>query len=66
MANENDHLVLSPTVSHVVEKFVAAMRADAEIADDAIDRLDQLLRKGVVPKPEDINAALFPPPEGKI
>lgn len=65
MAYENDVLVLSPTVSHVVEQFVAAMRADSEIADDAIDRLDQLLRKGVVPKLEDINAALFPPPAGE-
>jgi hypothetical protein len=65
MANENDHLVLSPTVSHVIEQFVAAMRADAEIADDAVNRLDRLLRKGVVPKAEDINAALFPPPDGK-
>jgi len=65
MANENDQVALSPTVLHVVEQFVAAMRADAVIANEAIDRLDQLLRKGVVPKLEDINAALFPPSEGK-
>lgn len=65
MANENDDIVLSPTVSHIVEQFVTAMHADGEIADDSIDRLYQILRKGIVPKLEDINAALFPPPDGE-
>ncbi len=65
MANENDHIIASPTVLQVIEQFVVAMRADPGIADDAIARLDNLLRKGIVPKPDVINAALFePPPEG--
>lgn len=64
MANENDHIVVSPTVLKVVEQFVAAMRADSAIADEATDRLDNALRKGTVPTPNEISAILFePPPE---
>ncbi len=67
MANENRHTVLSPTVLHVIEQFATAMRADAEIPVDAIDRLEKLFLKDAVPKPDDINAALFePPPDGKL
>jgi len=63
MADENNHIVLSPTVRQVIEQFAAAMRADAAIQDDAIARLEKLLRKGTVPKPEDINSVLFEPPQ---
>jgi len=59
MVNKNDHIVVPPTVLQVIEKFVTAMRADPAIADDSIDRLKNLLLKGTVPKPEEINAALF-------
>lgn len=62
MANEDSHVGLSPTVLHVIEQFVAAMRADDGVEGHAIDRLEKLLRKGAVPKPDEINAALFDPP----
>lgn len=62
MANDTDQLTLSPTVLQVIEQFVAAIRADAVIPDDENNRLGQLLRKGAVPKPEDLNAALFESP----
>jgi len=62
MATNNEHIVVSPTVLHVIEQFVAAMRGDAEIADYAVDRLNSLLHKGSVPKLDEINAALFDPP----
>ena len=37
------------------------MRKDPDIPNDAINRLETLLRKGTVPKPDDINSALFEP-----
>lgn len=62
---EGASVLLSPTVVRVIEQFAAAMRADDSIENDGIDRLEKLLRKGAVPKPEEINAALFdPPPDG--
>jgi len=65
MANEDNHVRLSPTVLHVIEQFVAAMRADDEVEGHAIDRLENLLRKGAVPEPDEINTTLFdPPPDG--
>ena len=65
MANENDYIDISPTVLQVIEQFVATMRADPGIADDAIDRLNNLLRKGGVPKLDEINAALFEPSQDR-
>ncbi len=66
MANEGDQVGLSPTVLHAIEQFAAAMRADDGIEDDAIDRLEALLRKGAVPKADEINTTLFdPPPDGE-
>jgi len=66
MGNEDNHVGLSPTVLHVIEQFAAAMRADDGIQDDATDRLEKLLRKRAVAKPDEINAALFdPPPDGE-
>jgi len=62
MTEEDDLVGLSPTVLHVIEQFVIAMRADDGIQDDAIDRLEKLMRKGAVAKPDEINAALFDPP----
>ena len=56
---ENDHIVMPPTVIQVIEEFIAAMHADSDIPDDAINRLKTLLIKGVVPKPDDINKVLF-------
>jgi hypothetical protein len=62
MANEDDRVALSPTVLKVVAQFSAAMRADDGIEEDAIDRLERLLRQGTVPKPDAINTALFNAP----
>ncbi len=62
MVKEDDHLGLSPTVLNVIEKFVATMRDNGAVETHAIDRLEKLLRKGAVPKPDEINAALFGPP----
>ena len=61
MANDDDLIGLSPTVLQVLEKFVAAMRADGEIDGEGIDRLEILLQQGAVPKPDDIYTALFDP-----
>lgn len=62
MAIKDEQKPLSPTVSQVVDQFVAAMTEDDEIDNDAINRLDKLLRQGFVPKPDEINAVLFEPP----
>jgi hypothetical protein len=63
MPDPKDEL-LSPTVNKVLDEYLAALHADEKINNDAADRLDALLRKGKVPKFEDIDAALFPPPIG--
>ena len=63
MTNEDTHVGLSPTVLQVIEKFAEALRTDEGIEGDAIDRIEKLLRKGVVPKPDEINMALFSPPQ---
>ena len=59
MSKEDDHIVLPPTALQIIEEFVAVMHTDPDIPDDAINRLETLLIKGVVPKPDDINKALF-------
>lgn len=65
MENGHDNVSLSPTVLHVIEQFAASMRSDGGIESHVIDRFEQLLRKGAVPKPDEINAALFEPlPDG--
>lgn len=66
MAAADGHISLSPTVLQVIEQFAARMRADDSIEGDAIDRLVKLFLKSALPKPEEINAALFEPsPEGE-
>jgi hypothetical protein len=60
---EQDDDPLSPTVTKVLDEYLAALHADNTIDNKAADRLDALLRKGKVPKPEEIDAALFPPAE---
>lgn len=61
---QQDDDPLSPTVTKVLDEYLAALHADDSIDNDAADRLDALLRKGKVPKPDDVNAALSPPAEG--
>jgi len=55
---------ISPTVEKVLDKFIAALHADEDIDTAAADRLDVLLRGHKVPKVDDIDAALLPPPNG--
>ena len=55
---------LSPTVIKILDEYLATLHADEGINNEAADQLDALLRKGKVPKPEEIDAALFPPPRG--
>ncbi len=55
---------ISPTVTKVLDEYAAVLHADEEIDDEAADRLGALLRKDKVPKFDDIDAALLPPPKG--
>ena len=61
---EQDDEPLSPTVTKVLDEYLAALHTDDDIDNKMAGRLDALLRKGNVPKPDDIDAALFPPAEG--
>lgn len=61
MAKDDQAATLSPMVAQVIDQFAAALRADDKIADEAVNRLEKLLRRGAVPKPDEINAALFDP-----
>lgn len=61
---EKDEDPLSPTMTKVLDEYLATLHADESIRNETADRLDVLLRKGKVPKAEDINVALFPPEEG--
>ena len=49
---------LSPTVSKVLDKYLATLEGDEEIDNEAAKRLDTLLRQGKVPKFEEIDKAL--------
>ena len=62
MSGEDHSATLSPTVSEVVDQFFAAMTGDDEIDNDAINRLEKILRQGAVPKSDEIYTALFEPP----
>ena len=65
MTNGDHSTPLSPTVVQVIGEFITAMRSDDGIENDAIDRLEVLLKQGTIPKADDINAALFDPlPDG--
>lgn len=65
MASEENPVGLSSTVLQVFEKFIAAVCADVEIEGSICDRLEELIQLARVPKPDEINAALFnPPPDG--
>lgn len=61
MVKDDQAATLSPMVAQVIDQFAAALRADDKIADEAVNRLEKLLRRGAVPKPDEINAALFDP-----
>jgi hypothetical protein len=61
---EHKNESISPTVENVLDEYLAVLHADEEIDNGAADRLDALLRKGKVPKFDDIDTALFSPPNG--
>ena len=66
MTDNDLSTLLSPTVVHVLGNFTEAMHGEDDIPDYAVERLDALLKKGTVPKADDISAALFDPaPEGE-
>jgi hypothetical protein len=52
----DDHVAFPPTVMHVMERFVSALRADSAIPEEVIHGLDKLLRAGTTPRPEDLQA----------
>lgn len=54
---------ISPTLAKVLDKFLEVMKANETIDEDAAVRLDALLRSSKAPKPHDISAALFTPPD---
>lgn len=60
---DQEDVPLSPTLAKVLDAFADAMKADEDIENAAADRLDTLLRSGKTPKPDDISAGLFPPPD---
>ncbi|MCY0150216.1 hypothetical protein OEG84_21535 [Hoeflea sp. G2-23] len=64
MTEEQDE-PLSPTVKKVLDAYLNALKEDSEIDDEAAGRLNDLLRKGKVPKPENIDVALFPAHDDK-
>lgn len=61
--SEEQHEPLSIIVSKVLDAHLNALKGDSDISNEAALRLDALLRQGRVPKPADIDAALFPPEE---
>lgn len=62
MAEYNNESI-SPTVKKVLDEYIVVLHMDEDIDNDAADQLDALLRKGKVPKFEDIDVALFAPPK---
>lgn len=62
MINEDYQKAVSATVLEVFERFFMVMRDDPEISDDAITRLEILLRKGRILKPDEINTLMFESP----
>lgn len=61
--NQHSDTPLSPTLTKVLDTFLEAMKADADIENAAADRLDALLRSGKTPKTDEIETALFSSPK---
>ena len=59
--SEQQNEPLSPTVKKVLDAYLKALKGDGDVDDEAATRLDAVLRQGKVPKPSEIDAALFPP-----
>lgn len=58
---EQDNEALSQIVTKILDEYLSALRDDSDIDNEMVDRLNALLRRGKVPKPEDIASTLFPP-----
>jgi hypothetical protein len=56
--SEEEENPLSPTVSKVLDEYLATLEGDEGIDNEAAKRLDTLLRQGKVPKFEEIDKAL--------
>lgn len=59
MATKEDSISLSPTVTRIINEFSAALHSDETIDNTMVDRLDQLLATGRIPKPTEIKSVLF-------
>lgn len=64
MLSDHDEPI-SPTFEKVLQQFKGALEADDGVDDASITRLHALLQIGKIPKPEEIEEALFGAPEGK-
>ena len=61
MADQHEEQ-LSPTVTKVLDEFLAVLNADNDIDEDTAERLDTLLRSGKAPSNcifHDVGAAHF-------
>lgn len=61
---ENENELLSPTVKKVLDEFINVLRNNGEIDSQSINSLDKLLQSGKIPKFDEIDEALLPPPAG--
>ena len=57
---------ISPTFEKVLQKFEGALEADDGVDEASINRIIALLQIGKLPKPEEIEEALFGAPEGGV
>lgn len=59
MAKKEDSFGLSPTVTRIINEFSASLHADETIDNALVNRVEQLLATGKVPKPPVIKSTLF-------
>lgn len=52
---------LSPTVTRILDEFSEALKEDADLDQSMVDRLDELLKSGKIPKVEDFDNVLLLP-----
>ncbi len=62
MKSEDKHVNLSPTFLKVIDQFITTLRANDGMEGNAIDRLENLFKQETIPKPDEIDEALFEPP----
>lgn len=61
MASKDSEVGVSPTVLRVIDQCIASIRSDDLVQGDALSRLEALLRNPTVPKPDEIDKAVFAP-----